>query len=620
MCGIVLIHDRELSEKKITKFVSKALDKQSHRGPDDRGIWHHDCAAIGHCRLSIIDLGGSAQPMQSEDDRFVLSYNGEIYNYRDLRKRLENKWSFRTTGDTEVLLAGLVLAGVEFLEEMEGMWAFALWDLHEQKLLMGRDRIGKKPLYYYDAGHSFYCASELPALTGCIDTKLNEDLDSTSDFLKYGYYLPGNTAYKEIKEILPGHYTVWKPDAELESRSYWNLSLSKFSFNNRNAAAEALRKALIDSVEKRLVADVEVGAFLSGGVDSSLIVSILTNILNVRPKTFTIGFKERSYDERNFAQQVADYCKTDHHVEILEGWKQEKLTEMILNNVGQPFADSSLLPTALVSEVASKRVKVALSGDGGDELFSGYQRYQARSLLRWYTRLPKTLQRGVAEVLKQFPEPMKHHSRSLLKKAHLFQDIVNRLEFESPYFAPILYDKNTFYDLIPEIAQHGHTPLHLPEQCEIDDISRMMTADALIYLPQDILLKVDRASMSHSLESRAPFLDRKVVEIAFSIPRKWHRSYFRGKRMLSRAFHDLLPESIWTRRKQGFGVPIHNWFRENLGDELKELLFSCETPFNNEVVLNMLAQHQNRGRDNGYRLWSIYIYLLWKENSRNILS
>lgn len=593
--------------------MSRALRTMQHRGPDDQGIWQGAGISIGHRRLSIIDQAGSLQPMQSPDGHFTLSFNGEIYNYKELRPALEDRWQFQTQGDTEVLLAGLIIEGTSFIDKMEGMWAFALWDNLEKRLLLCRDRMGKKPLYYQAKGTSLLCASELPALSNLTTQIWEEDQDSTADFLRHGYYLPGTTAYQGVHEVLPGHLLRWSPGGSCHEEAYWQLQIRSYAGTQEDAAIE-LRRTLIRAVERRMVADVEVGAFLSGGVDSSLVVSIMAAELGVHPKTFTIGFRERSYDEREFAEQIAVKQNTDHYVQVLESWDRDYLTGLILNNIGQPFSDSSLLPTAMVSQLAASKVKVALSGDGGDELFSGYQRYQARSILRWYTRVPKPLRTGVEKLIRAIPEPMAHHSRSLIKKAHLFQDILNRIEEETPYFAPVLYARDEYNALFPDLQGKGHIPPHIPEECTLDDIQRMMFADALIYLPQDILVKVDRASMGNSLESRAPFLDRDVVELAFSLPRKWHRSGILGKKMLRQAFSDILPATIWNRRKQGFGVPIHDWFRNELGDELEQLLTLKQTPMNSPQVLQLLQQHRQGLRDHGYRLWCLYIYLLWQKN------
>jgi len=612
MCGIAFLFNTSLSSDEARARMEESLACQHHRGPDDQGIIQDQNVILGHRRLSIIDLAASRQPMLDQTGRYSLTYNGEIYNYRELRARLARYWQFTTNGDTEVLLAGLIQESSDFLKEIEGMWAFALWDAQEKRLLLARDRMGKKPLYYQCMQEQFLCASELPALRKLSTRSWQEDIDSTADYLRYGYYLPGFTAYENVHEVLPGHYLSWSPGKTMSQRPFWSITVDRFSGTRKQAAVE-LRSSLVRAVKRRLVADVEVGAFLSGGVDSSLVVSILAKKLKIVPKTFTIGFAERSYDEREYARLIADDCRTEHYVQVLDGWKREQLTSLVLDHIGQPFADSSLLPTHLVSAVAAEQVKVALSGDGGDELFSGYQRYQARSILRWYTRLPRPLRKGMGSMIRALPEPMAHHSRSLLKKAHLFQDIVDRLDAETPYTAPLLYSNAFFACLAPDLTRRGHQPPGLPEQTEHDDITRMMLADALIYLPQDILVKVDRASMACSLETRAPFLDSDVVQQAFSMPRVWHRARFSGKRMLKASFADLLPEQIWQRRKQGFGVPIHAWFRGELADELDKLVSSVDSPITSATVKTMIDQHQTGQRDQGYRLWNMYIYLLWRK-------
>ncbi len=552
--------------------------------------------------------------MQDPSSRYTLSYNGEIYNYRELRKQLTGRWSFTSNGDTEVLLAGLITEGADFLSRIEGMWAFVLWDKIERRLQLARDRMGKKPLFYQVGSTGIACASELPALNRLIGHPWQEDLNSTADYLRYGYYLPGTTAYRNVHEVLPGHHLNWSPDTGIQSDPYWQLSINSFQ-GTKAQGRELIRKKLIAAVKKRLVADVEVGAFLSGGVDSSLITAIMAKHHNLRPKTFTIGFSDAAFDERSFARTIADRYHTEHFEETLPGINSDLLRPLLFDHIGQPFADSSILPTALVSRLASKHVKVALSGDGGDELFCGYQRYQARAIMRWYTRIPASLRGQAARLIKSLPEPMSHHSRSILKKAHLFLDIAARQDAETPYIAPVMYSGAEFRSLVPELAQRGHSPL-LANDCKLEDIHRMMFADALVYLPQDILCKVDRASMAYSLETRAPFLDREVVELAFSFPRHWHRRGFTGKRMLRESLCGLLPRSTWARKKQGFAVPIHAWFRGDLGDELVQMLARTPAPFQQSLVEKLLDNHRKRIRDHGYRLWNIYIYLLWKQHNR----
>jgi asparagine synthase (glutamine-hydrolysing) len=611
MCGLTFIFDQSSDEEILCSRTVSALQLLRHRGPDGNGMDSETGWCIGHCRLAIIDLQGSPQPMWDPSQRYCIAYNGEVYNYQDLRGSLAGQWSFATIGDTEVVLAGLILKGSSFLDRMEGMWALALWDRLGKQLLLARDRMGKKPLYYRMTDVGMACASELPALKRLSPDGWEEDIDSTADYLRYGYMMPGYSAYRGVREVLPGHVLNWSPGARANENPYWQLVPDTY-VGNRHKAAEQLREALIRSVERRLVADVEVGAFLSGGIDSSLVVGIVRRELGRPLKTFTIGFEERSFDERQYASKSAELFGTDHYEETLGMWNESELEDLILNHVGQPFADSSLLPMALVSQVAAGHVKVALSGDGGDELFSGYQRYQARMIMRWYTRLPKTLRNTIRNLLRRMPEPMEHHSRSLLKKAHLFADAAEREGIDSPYFAPLMFSPEQMGSLAPNLAEYGHDPPGLPEETTPDDLQRMMLADARVYLPQDILVKVDRASMAHSLEARAPFLDRGVVELAFKLPTHWHRRGFEGKRMLRESLGKLLPMSVWRRRKQGFGVPLHDWFRGTLGMKLEGLLSEDAGLLEPRFVLGLLGEHAAKLRDHGYRLWLIYIYLLWR--------
>lgn len=592
--------------------MSRALKALEHRGPDGVGKWVSAPAALGHRRLAIIDIAESTQPMMDPAQRFVLSYNGEIYNYQELRENLSPRWEFRTAGDTEVLLAGLANFGADFCRQVEGMWAFALWDRHNRTLLMGRDRMGKKPLYFTRTRHGFACGSELPALA-LLTPPWEDDLDSTADYFRYGYCLPGTTIYRGVFELLPGHIAKWHPHADdVHQEPYWTLGFKPFE-GDRAQAKEQLSLTLMQAVKRRLVADVEVGAFLSGGVDSSLIVALMAQVFGQRPKTFTIGFPETSYDEREPARIVSEHLATEHYESNLKGLDPAALEHLVLQHVGQPFADSSLLPTALVAQLAAEHVKVALSGDGGDEVFSGYQRYQARVLMRWYTRLPNLLRTNLQRILRAIPEPMTHHSSSLLKKAQMFCDAAHRYENERPYTVPAFYSQDEFACLAPDLAPRGHTPRGLPEETNLDDIHTMMATDALIYLPQDILTKVDRATMAFSLEARAPFLDTAVVELAFRLPRKWHRRGFSGKRMLYETFRDKLPRAIWQRRKQGFAVPVNEWFRGTVGDTLLALLREQHTPLSSRQVEFLLNGHRIGRKDSGHPLWSIYIYLIWKQ-------
>ncbi|WP_431475351.1 asparagine synthase (glutamine-hydrolyzing) [Marinobacter sp. KM021] len=607
MCGIVFFYANQLGSHTAKERITYSLDALAHRGPDACTTIEAAPAHFAHARLAIVDLTDSNQPMQSPDGRYTLIFNGEIYNHYRLRDQLSGKWKFQTQGDTEVLLAGLIEKGIRFLPELEGMWAFALWDSTKRELLLSRDRMGKKPLFYFREGDQFSCGSELPSLRFLATNPWQEDLDSTADYFRYGYPLPGYTAWKDVFEVLPGHWLKWSPGSAPTEEPYWQLPLP--GRGNSAFSDEDLRYQLGEAVRKRLVADVEVGAFLSGGIDSSIICALAQHQMSQKLKTYTIGFTESAFDETKFAAQVAHHIGTEHHSEIFSDWEESKLEALLSKHVGQPFADASLLPTALVSQLAARDVKVALSGDGADELFGGYQRYQARIILRWYTRLPLSLRSGVERAIRALPEPTAHHSRSLLKKAYLFSDIAQRHQSEKPYTAPLMFDSNHFASLFPELVGRGHTPRNLKDQTELDDLQQMLYRDSLIYLPQDIHTKVDRASMAASLETRAPFMDHKVVELAFSRPANKHLRIGSGKLWLRSAFNDLLPDSIWKRRKQGFGVPLHDWFRGKLGVRLESCLMASMAPINKNVAMQLIQQHQSGKRDHGYRLWMLYVYL-----------
>lgn len=616
MCGLVFIFDQALDTATRDERARRASELLRHRGPDDSAHVSRTHWSMAHRRLAILNPDSSAQPMTDHTGRFWLSYNGEIYNYRELRSALAPHWSFKTEGDTEVLLAGLALEGVPFLERAEGMWAFAFWDDFGSQLLLARDRMGQKPLYYSKTFRSFACASELPALRACVpNADWSEDPNSTADYFRYGFYLPGTTAYRGIREILPGHTLHWHPGSAPRSRPYWNLEHSTSS-TSRASAARQLRRAVVNAVERRTVADVEVGAFLSGGIDSSIIAGTLTSELDRRPRTFTVGFMDESFDERRYAQSVARHFGTIHYERTIDHWDREKLIRLLFEHVGQPFADTSLLPTAEVSAIAAQHLKVALSGDGADELFSGYQRYQARVLLQWYTRLPGSLRSGIARLIRLSDEPTAHHSRSLLKKAHLFVSAAQRANAETPYVAPRMSSDHQLRSLNPDFLTHGHRPPNLPEQCGIEDLERMMTLDSLVYLPQDILAKVDRASMAYGLETRSPFLDSNVINFAFSVPTRWHRKRARGKRMLRSAFSDIIPKLVINRRKQGFGVPVHDWLSRELGQELRRMLAdSTGATLNTSTIDRLLQSHASGRRDHSQLLWACYVYMVWKRET-----
>lgn len=615
MCGITFVYDAAAGREAIAARCNAAIHAMAHRGPDGIETVGDDAWQMGHARLAIIGISDGRQPMRDPGDRWVIVYNGEIYNYSELRDELESEWSFRTRSDTEVLLAGLVLQGEKFLARLNGMWAFALWDRRERRLLLARDRIGKKPLYVRSAGDRFACASELPALRLLSASAAPDiDLDTLADTLRYGCPLPGYTIERGTSEVLPGHVARWSPGESLRQQPYWSLPLQT-PLPSADAGARVL-ELLESAVRYRLVADVEVGAFLSGGVDSSLVSALAARHTDHPLRTFSIGFADPSFDETEHAARMAGFLGTNHESAVYCGSDRVEMSRLLVGHVGMPFGDASLLPTAAVSALAARRVKVALSGDGADELFGGYQRYLGRVLLRWYSRLPAPLQRSAESLLRILPEPLHHHSRSLLKKAQLFvrNASLARGLGESSYVAPRFFSEAEIAMLAPSLAGRGHAPPALPEHTRADDVLAMMCADALVYLPQDVLVKTDRASMAHSLEQRCPFLDYRLVELALSQPSAVHFRGLRGKALLRTAVGRLAPPWLWRRRKQGFAVPLGAWFRGDLGDELSLALQRSDQHGLNPVAGGaLLAEHRSGRIDHGQRLWLLWTFAAWSE-------
>lgn len=611
MCGVAFAYRPDLEPDTLGVRMERAVRSMRHRGPDGRGIAGQSPWTIGHRRLAVIDPCGSRQPMSDPTGRWWLSYNGELYNYAQLRSCVSDRWEFTTKGDVEVVLAGLVLEGADFLDRMEGMWALVLWDSESQQALLVRDRMGQKPLYYQTSGNMMACASELRALALLSWFAWREDMRSTADYLRYGYHLPGCTAFEKVHELLPGHLLDWTPGRPPALKAYWRLSSGRFK-GTPAQAGELLVDAVTTGVQRRLVADVEVGGFLSGGIDSSLIVGIAQKGLNRPLKTFTIGFDDPALDERRFAYRVARRFGTQHFEQQLSIDQGLALIDPLLKSLAQPFGDASIMPTALVSQMASQHVKVVMSGDGGDELFGGYHHYLARSMLRWYTRLPGELRRKAAAMLGLF-----EHGGPLAELGwgawiSRLSDLLQRMQDESPYIAPVNYHADDFRQLVPDVWREGHPGPRLPCSVASGDLRHMMLSDALVYLPQDILTKVDRASMAYSLEVRSPFLDRQVVELAFALPLHWHRIGWSGKRMLRRCFYELLPQHVWHRRKQGFAVPLNQWFRNGLQSTLNDMLNNTTSPINKHFVQRMIAAHLDRRCNNGHRLWQLYVYLRWR--------
>lgn len=611
MCGIAFLLAPSLSSEGRRERMRVALQRLEHRGPDETGLFAaNDCVA-GQTRLAIIDLDGGHQPMRDPSGRWVLVFNGEIYNYRELRARLEGRWDFRDDSDTEVLLAGLVTEGAGFVQRMDGMWAFALHDAASGELLLSRDRFGKKPLYYRCSGALFACASELPALAALTpDVAISEDDAGIADYFRYGYALPGKTCVAGVSEVLPAHLMRRRADGSILQQRYWAPSVEPWT-GSFDEAAERVRELLARGVRRRqLASDVEVGAFLSGGVDSTTVCALAQQSGFGRLRTFTAGFAEPTYDERAPAARAAAELGTLHTAEEIKPEVAATLATELPRRVGQPFGDSSLVPSALVAQVASRHVKVVLTGDGGDEVFGGYARYAGRLLRQRYHRLPALLRSAIERIVLATPEPWAHHSGSLLKRAHLFTRLAR--EDRDSYIGPPAIRKDTLAILVPGVGAGNAMP-ELPWPDDPDEIRHMLLMDCLVYLPQDILQKVDRAGMMFSLEARSPFLDKDLFEFVVRVPWPWHFERFRGKRLLRAAMRGRVPDSIWERRKQGFASPVSHWLRDWLGDDLLAMANAGNTGVVDPSGLRvLLREHRAGGNDHSQPLWLAYSYLRWR--------
>lgn len=611
MCGIAFLRAPAVSPGERRERMDAALQRLKHRGPDETGCFAGDDFVAGHTRLAIIDLKGGHQPMRDPGGRWVLVFNGEIYNYRELRTQLAGRWGFRDDSDTEVLLAGLVTEGAKFVERLDGMWAFVLHDTASGDVLLSRDRFGKKPLYYRHHGKTFACASELPALQVLTpDAAVTEDTAGIADYFRYGYALPGTTCVAGVSEVLPAHTMRLRADGSIVQERYWTPSVEPWT-GSFAEAAEQVRELLTQSVRRRqLASDVEVGAFLSGGVDSTTVCALAQESGFGRLRTFTAGFAEPTYDERAPAARAATELGTLHTAEEIKPETAAALATELPRRMGQPFGDSSLVPSALVASVAARHVKVVLTGDGADEIFGGYARYTGRLLRQRYRRLPASLRSIVERSVLATPEPYAHHSGSLLKRAHLFVRLAR--EDRNTYIGPPAIRKETLAQLVPGLGAGNPMP-DRPWPDDPDELRHMLLMDCLVYLPQDILQKVDRATMMHSLEARSPFLDKALFEFAIRLPWQWHFSGLRGKRLLQAAMRGRVPDFIWNRRKQGFASPVSHWMRDWLGNDLLAMTDAGDTGVVDAAGLRALLREHRAGRaDHSQPLWLAYAYLRWR--------
>lgn len=607
MCGIAgIVSPHKPSEQEIQNIT----DAIKHRGPDAEGYYVNGHVALGHRRLSIIDLDArSNQPFFSQSKRYVIVFNGEIYNYKKIAVELVKAGiELRTTSDTEVIVEAFALWGPGFVHLLNGMFAFVIYDTQEQNLFLFRDRVGKKPLFYTLTEDTFLFASELKAIFRHpkISSALSYDLTILSTFLQLGYIPQPKTFYKNIQKFPAGHYGILTSDLKLSILPYWNVShyIKTSRLIKEEQAFHHLKELVHDAVHNRLLsADVPVGIFLSGGIDSSLVTASASQIAKV--KTFSIGFKESKFDESIFAQQVADHLGADHYSYHLSQAEAVEMLDDYLNHFDEPFADTSAIPTMLVSKLARKEVTVALTGDGGDELFLGYGSYT------WAERLASPLWNFWRPMLKQTLKILP--SSRFKRAAHLFENISEDKRRRH------IFSQEQYFFSVPELKNNLLKEERFFVDWTYDDFrylsvlseaERQALFDFQLYLRDDLLVKVDRASMYYGLECRSPLLDHRLVEFSVNLPESMKKRNGMTKYLMKKMLYEMVPQRIFDRPKWGFGIPLGQWMKNELNylmDYISEEKI-IETGLFNINFVNELKHRFLKGDDYLYnRLWALII-------------
>lgn len=621
MCGIagfIALDDRS-TEVERTMIVEAMCDAIRHRGPDHRGVFVKGRAAVGMQRLAIIDVAHGQQPIFSEDGRFAIVFNGEIYNYREIRKELEAKGRrFSTNSDTETILNTYLEFGEKCVLKLRGMFAFAILDTKDDSLYIARDRVGKKPLFFATASDgAFVFASEIKSILEYPDIDSSIDFSALDAYVTFGYVPEDYCIFRSIRKLMPGHFLTYKYHKQSTTK-YWD-----FSYNDRDIRsartehelALQVREQVREAVSVRLMSEVPLGAFLSGGVDSSTIVAMMAELSDRPVKTFSIGFNEASYNELPYARLVAERFATEHH-EFIVTPDLSEMVDDIAWHFDEPFADSSALPTYLVSKLAREHVTVVLSGDGGDEIFGGYSRYATNRRLGFFSYMPGLL-RSVSRVLS---ERLSDRARGKNFLYHISLDRVGQyIDLVSHSNLP--KRKKLYSDsMVRELSGYEESPEQYLRSFAntlhgSDHLSRLLYIDSKSYLPSDILTKVDRMTMAHSLEARAPLLDHKLIEFVSGIPGHMKMKASELKYIFKSSMEGILPDSILHRKKQGFAVPIDEWINDKLNDRITDTVLNNwairEGLFRRDYIENLLSEHRVRRRDHSYFLWLIFMLELW---------
>jgi len=634
MCGIVGIWD--FKNKIEPRILERMRDTLKHRGPDDAGIFVHpeENMGLAHRRLSIIDLTTAGhQPMEIEGN--VIVYNGEVYNFKEIKKNLEKKHKFFSNSDTEVVLRSYLEWGIEALKQFRGMFAFGIWDEKKKRLILARDRIGVKPLYYYFDDKLFIFASEIKSIISHPYVKKVLNPKALNLFLQFGYIPAPYSIFKNIWKLEPGHYLVLNKEKRLKKIKYWDVSdyfLKQKDFQKEESQVlEELEKILTESFELRMIADVEVGHFLSGGIDSSTVAAVLVKKLGFKLKTFTIGFHEKRYNEAIFAKEIANYLGTDHYEYYCTPKEAMEIIPRLPEIYDEPFGDNSAIPTYLLSQFTKNFVKVSLSADGGDEAFCGYNRYwrteEVLKIFKEYPYLIKVLLKivdffpgffysifyylfpqkvNVERFIERFKKIIKTNSKLVPSYKLLRYDFWREEEILNVLKLKENLEAKTFFEEI----------LRNKDLKNLDNFSIMQLIDYKTYLPDDILVKVDRATMAVNLEGRDPFLDHKLVEYVASLPSEFKYKNGVSKYFLKKILYKYIPKEYLERPKQGFAIPLESWLRKDLKFLIDEYLDKEKIKkagiFNWEIVEEKKNKFLKQKVNPAYELWLLWLLIVFE--------
>ncbi len=627
MCGIFGFTTENTPGFDRQVILEKMCDSIRYRGPDDEGYYIDDNISLGMCRLSIIDLDTGQQPIFNEDRSVLVVCNGEIYNFREIRDEMEKKGhKFHTSTDVEVIAHLYEEYGNDFIKKLDGMFGLALWDINKKKLILARDRMGIKPLFYYEKDGVLAFGSEIKTIMKI--PGIDDLMDTTAlyDYFSYNYIPAPRSIYSHIKKLLPGHYIVYE-NGKTSINKYWSLDPDLINYSRSEGEwAELIYSALKGAVRSHLVSDVPLGVLLSGGIDSTAITAIMTR-MNVPVRTFSIGFQEKSFNELEYARLAAEKYGCEHHEEVARPDAVSLINE-ITGHFDEPYADSSALPVYLVSKLARKNVKVVLSGEGSDEIFAGYMTYDADMLAEKYQKIPGVVRNkilpGIVNLLPVSTKKVSfdYKARRFIRGAN--QDLITR-----HYLWKVIFDEDEKRKLIlPDVYENSYPrdsievfkKIYNRGNPSTDPLNHILYADTGVYLPDDLLTKVDRMSMAHSIESRVPFLDHHLVELAFSIPSNLKLKGRIKKYILKKALRGIVPDRILNRKKAGFSIPAGKWFKNELKEFAGEILSISNIKktgvLNPDYVRKIWNDHQEGKSENSRQIWGLMMFNLWKLGMR----